>query len=593
MKTRKYIIGLLSGMSLLTTQQTIAQIASLNELSNAKSYTISQLPDAETGARTLYATDTKTVETGVTTSVSDVAVWAVYTSVQTGYRYLYNLGTSAFLTNTTGGCTVSETALPCFFIETAQPGCWMLLNNDLVTGLAEENNGIFFTKNTDFDAKDLSFSLTDANRPLTASELQRIEQLVNAAEGDPRAEVLTEIETLLAEAQRVEQLNKPDFAGNYRYEELETAYNQADSYSVEQLETLLEQTKATVYPEEGKFYRLINKNRPNNGSMNNILTICDELKPMNLGARNITEVIPGKRINGVLDPISLFQVVRIGNENTYTLYHPGSRLYAGTAESNGTKIPLLENKAETEGYNLQHVEDFIFRFQNRNNSSFYMTANGESNCVSYNQEEEPEKWYFQEVTSINLQIGSSGYATLCLPCAIELPEEVEAYVATSQENDVLQLDALAEYTGNRVVPRYVPVILKRSENSNQTDFVCPIVYNATTPAITNLLKGITLQGSIEDGSYILYQGTDNGVGFYKIDPADNVLNSNKAYLPALTSSEQALKVRFGGEATEISLPEIIQEHEKDEILYDLTGKRVVRPGKGIYITTKGKKVVFK
>lgn len=222
-----------------------------------------------------------------------------------------------------------------------------------------------------------------------------------------------------------------------------------------------------------------------------------------------------------------------------------------------------------------------------------MTANGESDCVSYDQEEEPEKWYFQEVTSINLQIGSSGYATLCLPCAIELPEEVEAYVATSQEDNVLLLQALSNYTGNRIVPRYMPVVLRRSENCNQTDFTCPIVNNATTPDVTNLLKGTTLQRSIENGSYILHQGTDQNVGFYQIDPADNVLNSNKAYLPDLSIFEQVLRIRFDGETTEIDLPQIIREDETDEILYDLTGKRVTHPTKGIYITSKGKKRVIK
>lgn len=592
MKTRKYIIGLLAGMFFLA-MQAKAQITSLNELSNTKSYTIRRLPEADTGIRLLYATDSKKVATTTNNTGADTEKWAVYTSVQTGYRYVYNLGTGEFLTNTAEGCTVSKTPTPCFFIETSQSGNWMMMNNDLLTGLTVENNGIVFSKNADFDITDISFALVDANRDLTINELLRIAEQINYAEGDQRGQVLTEIEELLNEAKRIEQLGKPDFAGNYRYDELETAYNNATNYSVEQLETLLKQTKASVYPEEGKFYRLINKNRPNDGSMNNILTICDELKPMNLGARNITEFVPGKSISGVLEPISLFQVISAEGENAYSLYHPGSRQYAGTTETSGTPIPLLESKAEAGIYNLQHVEDLLFRFQNRDNNSFYMTANGESNCVSYDKEEEPEKWYFQEVKSINLQIGSSGYATLCLPCAIELPEEVEAYVATSQEDDVLVLNALSEYTGNKTVPRYVPVVLKRNEDCSLTDFNCPIVYNANTPDIPNLLKGTTMQTSIEDGSYILYQSADKGLGFYKIDPASNVINSNKAYLPYQPILEEALKIRFNGETTEINLPEIIQKKEEDVILYDLTGKRVTKPTKGIYITSKGEKRIIK
>lgn len=84
---------------------------------------------------------------------------------------------------------------------------------------------------------------------------------------------------------------KPDFAGNYSYEELADIYNndRAGQYTVEQLQALLERTRASIYPQEGKYYRLINKARPNDGSMDNTLTICDAMPPMNLGVRQIVE----------------------------------------------------------------------------------------------------------------------------------------------------------------------------------------------------------------------------------------------------------------------------------------------------------------
>lgn len=44
---------------------------------------------------------------------------------------------------------------------------------------------------------------------------------------------------------------------------------------------------------------------------------------------------------------------------------------------------MTDSRAGAGVYNLQHVGDLLFRFQNREDNAFYLTANGESNCVSY------------------------------------------------------------------------------------------------------------------------------------------------------------------------------------------------------------------
>lgn len=599
MKIKQYIIVLLAGV-MLPLGQLQAQITSLDELKNDKSYTIRQLPAADNNQKVLYATTENKVAARTAPSAAEDEKWAVWTSEKTGYHYVYNLDRELFLSNTSGGCTVSSVPAPCYLIETSQTGQWLLANNDLLTGLTTAKGGVVFSKNADLDIRDISFSLTDANRALTTEEMARIEQAVSQAaaeqaDSELRSQVYAEIEALLAEALRVEKLGKPDFAGNYSYEELADIYNndKAGQYTVEQLQALLERTRASIYPQEGKYYRLINKARPNDGSMDNTLTICDAMPPMNLGVRQIVEKIPGKHQNGVLEPISLFQVIRAGSGNEYVLYHPGSHQYAGAHTTSGEKIPLTDSRAGAGVYNLQHVGDLLFRFQNHDDNAFYLTANGESNCVSYDQEEEPEKWYLQEVKSIDLQIGSSGYATLCLPCAIELPEEVEAYVATSRDGNVLHLTSLSNYTESRVLPRYVPVVLKRRSDCTDTEFSCPVIYDAATPQIPNLLKGLTLQGNIEEGSYILYQGADKPLGFYKVDPNSTLVYSNKAYLPYQPAFQSSLKISFDGELTGVELPEMMEDETDTNILYDLTGRRVIRPEKGIYISTKGKKLLMK
>ena len=245
MKIKQYIIVLLAGV-MLPLGQLQAQITSLDELKNDKSYTIRQLSAADNNQKVLYATTENKVEARTAPLAAEDEKWAVWTSEKTGYHYVYNLDRELFLSNTSGGCTVSSVPAPCYLIETSQTGQWLLANNDLLTGLTAAKGGVVFSKNADLDIRDISFSLTDANRALTTEEMARIEQAVSQAaaeqaDSELRSQVYAEIEALLAEALRVETLGKPDFAGNYSYEELADIYNndRAEQYTVEQLQALL------------------------------------------------------------------------------------------------------------------------------------------------------------------------------------------------------------------------------------------------------------------------------------------------------------------------------------------------------------------
>ena len=64
-------------------------------------------------------------------------------------------------------------------------------------------------------------------------------------------------------------------------------------------------------------------------------------------------------------------------------------------------------------------------------------------------------------------------------------------------------------------------------------------------------------------------------------------------LAALTLAAACTKtIEFSGKET-ASLPVLISQAEADNTLYDLNGRRVVRPTKGIYVTGSGKKVYIK
>lgn len=597
MKTIKYT-GFFIGMLLLGIPAS-AQITSLADLDNSKSYTIIRQPDSDAGQNILTAAENGT-KVSVSTNISetDDDNWVVYQSPQTGFRYLYNLAYKTFLTNTTDGCTLSGVASPCYLIETSHTGNWLLMNNNMLTGMATENNGILFSKNEDLATDGIAFTLTETTRTINEDELADIKAKVAEAEESIRTTLLEEIQTLLEEAIRMEAMGKSDFAGNYDYADLKTAYEEVsgnpDSYSNEELENLMQRTKASVYPKEGKYYRIFNLARPTTESpLTNTLTITESGSKI-LSVRTMTEWLPGISQDNPIDNICLFQFYKTGTGNSYILYNPSARIYAGEGKSENQAPPFItlqQNKADAAPYDLVYESNLLFRFESSTQPGVYITANGESNCVSFDKQEDPEKWYFQEIKSIDVPVGNSGYATLCLPCAIELPDELEAYVAVKQQDQTLYVQKLADYTGNNILPAYQPVILKRQDDCSTTRFTCPIVYDAPQTDIPNLLQGVTLRSAIAEGSYILYQGKQ-GIGFYLVDPDDRTLNPNKAYLPYSDSyTSNALRFDFDDMTTSVTIPET--NGEQDEILYDLSGRRVSTPIKGVYITRNGKKRIVR
>ena len=92
------------------------------------------------------------------------------------------------------------------------------------------------------------------------------------------------------------------------------------------------------------------------------------------------------------------------------------------------------------------------------------------------------------------------------------------------------------------------------------------------------------------GDYVLYN--NNGTAEFRKVTATN-LAANKAYLPAakLNSTAPALSVVFGDdEITSIATPKTTVV--TDDQYYDLNGRRIAQPTKGIYIKN-GKKIIVK
>lgn len=188
---------------------------------------------------------------------------------------------------------------------------------------------------------------------------------------------------------------------------------------------------------------------------------------------------------------------------------------------------------------------------------------------------------YYSVTSRSVTIGS-GYATFGYPFAVDLSglsEGQDAYTVTVI-GDKAQLTSVK---GKRI-PANTGIILEGSGN-----VTIPLTTDATDDITGNEL--LVSDGNVTgDGStiYVLADG-GNGVGFYLLKSDKKVL-AGKAYLE-VTGSNSPSFIGIGDDTTGIDEVSSKTEEVRSDY-FDLQGRRVAQPIKGLYIVN-GKKVIVK
>lgn len=208
--------------------------------------------------------------------------------------------------------------------------------------------------------------------------------------------------------------------------------------------------------------------------------------------------------------------------------------------------------------------------------------------VTYGNDDANAAWMLEEVTAIPVTISAAGYATLYAPVALALPEGLIAYEVTAQGEESVSLTQV-----NDIIPAYNGVVLQGEANTT---------YNLTIPEYVpvagseNLLEGSVAATFVESPAYVLgYVGEEGSkeVGFYTAAMNQNegtafLNNGFKAYLPK-TGAAQALRFNFGGTT---AIESVVNGINANAAIYDLSGRRVEKATKGIYIVN-GKKMIVK
>ena len=183
-------------------------------------------------------------------------------------------------------------------------------------------------------------------------------------------------------------------------------------------------------------------------------------------------------------------------------------------------------------------------------------------------------------TTINEEAGAG---TLCLPFEAAIPEGVTAYTLTYTGGDKATAAAVAT-----TIPANTPVLLNGS--GAQTFTGSDVAVDADATNTNGSMTGVFASAAVPTGSYVLQKGSD-GIGFYKVVDSDPItINPFRAYLTASGAPVHSLTVDYqNGEETGIQSVDNAQQ-TKDNAIFDLSGRRVVKAQKGIYIVN-GKKIV--
>lgn len=242
------------------------------------------------------------------------------------------------------------------------------------------------------------------------------------------------------------------------------------------------------------------------------------------------------------------------------------------------QMKALGKDGQTTYYLNSRIDgDFISQWSA---DKFYDTGWNNMNRSCYFQFEEveyPNTITFHDAQNIN---GVSHIATFSAPFATIIPTGVKAYYVSAKgtEATMTAIDAQA-------IPANQGVILT-SETGDAATMVPAAGETAATIAGNQLGHSAGAAKSLTAGEgYILGNGTE-GIAFYPCK--DGSLPINKAYL--LGNGESAIVMNFGNAVTGINT--IAAPANSKAPIFDLSGRRVVKVTKGLYIQN-GKKVIVK
>lgn len=389
------------------------------------------------------------------------------------------------------------------------------------------------------------------------------------------------------------------------------------------METSVNAAAANVSPEEGAYYLIRNVSKGDYGTetenykkyLTTAEITCDANGDVQASVNGQSIDLGVKRLGGTSAFVPRLWKFEKTADGKYNLLNANTNSYVNVVKNGEDYIAQMltkDNQGQMDAYEICTTENEFGNGYNATNDKTTMFVMSSSNvsgdkkllnaAKGYQQDtfegvgtwndntDAGNYWQFIKVTEVPLAIAANDYTTLCLPFNVKLPEgsTVKAYYASQAAGSVLKLEEIT----NGVIPANQGVILQNTD-AVEANINLAITTDEVTTLTDNKLEGVTAKraGYSAGTNYVLAE--KNGkVGFYKANFTTIV--ANKAYLPQ-TKVQNAQGVMmafsFGDEVTGIDNVNAATAAAKK--YYDLQGRRVLYPAKGIFVTEDGQKVLLK
>ena len=286
--------------------------------------------------------------------------------------------------------------------------------------------------------------------------------------------------------------------------------------------------------------------------------------------------------NGIVETISDdAQVVTLEKSSNYWYFNVGTGyLYAASSSSNYLKTETEKDNNAKAAISIDGdaKANVVFQGTNTHKVLRFNSTNGLFSC--YESAESVDDFYifkYETSPTFDIEIDEFGWKSIVSAHDIaSLPTGLKAYIVTGENATTATLTEV-----NRIV-KNTPILLRGAQGTYTLTI-------ATSPIadydVTNLLQIST--ETTGNGVFVLAK-IDDKVGFYKWTGGS--LGAGRVYLDAPSTAHEFLGLTLGDE-TGVNEVRGRREEGRGEV-YDLQGRKVLKPTQGLYIVN-GKRVAVK
>lgn len=208
------------------------------------------------------------------------------------------------------------------------------------------------------------------------------------------------------------------------------------------------------------------------------------------------------------------------------------------------------------------------------------------------------KWTFEAVDEIDITIGTSGYASVNYDFPVKFPAGVKVYKKAQEAATYIKLEEIpAGSDGCVSLPTGNAAFVAGTEGASITLSILtdePTAIDGGT-GVNGTYLATTFDATSAANVYGIAK-VGEVVAFYKM-AGNTTIKQNKGYILSTSNSAPRMELTFGeGETTGIE--SVLEDNSRREsidtsVLYDLNGRRVLYPSRGIYVTASGQRIFLK